>query len=140
VTVIWNGTVVTGPVLIYQDEIAVYPGVIPLLSSLDGPGSHTVFCRSATSTGVAWHLVDGTIVSPSQSTAFRQGSTNTGVIPSESALVRYMDGTVSSDKHNGLWTCQLNETSFPVGVYQRGGGKTVWHVLIYSFTAWQGIE
>jgi hypothetical protein len=62
VTVIWNGTVVTGPVLIYQDEITEYPGAIPSLSSLDDPGSHTLFCRSATSARVAWHLadVDGT--------------------------------------------------------------------------------
>jgi hypothetical protein len=140
VTVIWNGTVVTGPVLIYQDEIAVYPNdlSLPSLSSLDDPGSGTVFCRSATSTGVAWYLVDGTKVSPSVSTAFRHGSTSPGVIPSESVLVRYMDSTVSSDNHNGLWTCQLNEASFPVGVYQRGGGKSV--ACSNNFTAWQGIE
>jgi hypothetical protein len=127
VTVIWNGTVVTGPVLIYQDEITVYLNVIPSLSSLDGPGSHTLFCRSATSAQVGWHLVDGAIINAMSSTAFRQRRTSAGVIPSESALAHYGDRTVSSDSHNGLWTCQLNRTfsgSFPVGVYQRGGGET----------------
>jgi hypothetical protein len=128
VTVIWNGTVVTGPVLIYQDELVVYDGAIPPPSSLDGPGSHTLFCRSTTSAGVAWHLANGTIINPTSSTAFHQRTTGPGVIPSESALVHYVNITVSSDSHNGLWTCQLNGTftgSFPVGVYQRGNGETV---------------
>jgi hypothetical protein len=93
VTVIWNGIVVTGPVLIYQDEIAAYPGAIPSPSSLDGPGSHTLFCRSTTSAGVSWHLADGTIINPTVSTAFHQRTTGSGVIPSESALVRYGDRT-----------------------------------------------
>jgi hypothetical protein len=140
VTVIWNGTVVTGPVLIYQDEIAVYLNVIPPLSSLDGPGSHTLFCRSATSAQVGWHLVGGAIISIVGSPTFHQRRTDPGVIPSESVLVRYASRSESSASHNGLWTCQLNRNfsgSFPVGVYQRGGGKTVRHALIVSLHGWE---
>jgi hypothetical protein len=88
---------------------------------VDDPGSHTLFCRSATSARVAWHLadIDGTIINQDNSNAFHQRRTGSGVIPSESVLVRYRHRTVSSTSHNGLWTCQLNETfsgSFPVEV------------------------
>jgi hypothetical protein len=125
--VIWNGVSVTGPVLVFQDEIAVY-STVPEFSSLDDPGSGALLCRSETRATAGWHLTDGSFINMHSSPAFHQRTTVAGAIPSEAALVRYTDRTVSTDNHNGLWTCRLNdasETPASVGVYQRGGEHIV---------------
>ena len=44
VSVTWNGTTVTGPVLIYHDEILVDPGPSYSIGDTDRPG--TLVCRS----------------------------------------------------------------------------------------------
>ena len=50
-TVTWNGTTITGPVLILQDELIRDNRTNPLATAMDG----TVICRSENQTQVGWH-------------------------------------------------------------------------------------
>ena len=111
----WRGVPVTGPALIFHDELA----------SL---GSDVLNCSHPTLSRVTWHSVDGIPVTDSMANntgAFQQVRTPAGIFPSEAQLVS--NGESSNDSSlNGLWTCQSNNTSagaFSVGLYNRRGGK-----------------
>ena len=110
----WRGVPVTGPALIFHDELA----------SL---GSDVLNCSHPTQSRVTWYSVDGIPVTDSAANntgVFQQVRTPAGIVPSEAQL---SDGESSNDSSlNGLWTCQLNNTSagaFSVGLYNRRGGK-----------------
>ena len=122
----WNGTTITSPVLIYQDEILVDPtGVISTISSLP-----VLVCTSQDQTGVNWHLPGGDLVniglpfSFSLSGDFNQFRSTAGTV---SGLSRNRTDVVCTDAAtNGLWTCRLNgeaSGAVSVGIYARGGGK-----------------
>ena len=51
VTVTWNGTAITGPVLIFQDELVRDDRTNVLATPVDG----TVICRSENQVQVGWH-------------------------------------------------------------------------------------
>ena len=101
-SVTWNNSTITGPVLIYHDEIGF------------------LFCQSSVNVGVAWHLPNRTIVGNlTQFGVFHQ------VISLErmTSLLRPTRPKAGNVEHNGLWSCQLNDdagSAFPVGLYQRG--------------------
>ena len=119
--VLWDGTPVTGPILIYHDEVAVSP-TAPPLSTLDDPGSRALFCRTQ-SGRASWFNANGVFVFTGILEVFYQTRTNPGVAPSEAGIVRSADSQVSAADHNGLWTCRLNgsaEGAIPVGLYHRG--------------------
>ena len=106
VSVRWNGTTITGPVLIYHDEIPLAVGT-----------SNSLICRSSANTGVAWHLMDGTTVRAVG--VFNQAISSSGMT---SQLQHSRDNDESTAGHNGLWSCRLNgnaESAIPVGLYQR---------------------
>ena len=121
VSVTWNGTAVSGPVLIYHDEVAIVPAqnFLPLF---DHPGGGILACRgNATSQGVAWHYAHGDMVTTSPLLVpFYQSIAEAGSV---SRLAR---GHNIASPFSGLWTCRQNgnaDTAIPVGLYQRGGGK-----------------
>lgn len=108
--VTWNGTRVTGPVLIYHDEIA---------SSLSRTSQGSLHCRDNTAARVSWYLVDFGPISD-HAGRFKQYRTGIGVIPSESILLQNLEGTIGGDESlNGLWSCRLSQVVF-VGIYSRG--------------------
>ena len=98
-SVTWNNSAITGPVLIYHDE------------------NTSLICQSSADTEVAWHLPNGTTVGNlTQLGAFLQFRIHPGT-----TFLLQRDSNVSTA--NGLWSCRLNGdagSAFPVGLYQRG--------------------
>ena len=124
VTVTWNGTTITGPVLIFQDELVRDDCTNVLATPLDG----TVICRSENQAQVGWHSAIGVFESPTSTTNhFRQRRTSSSATPSVSRLTTNTPIEANtSAAANGLWTCRLNggiSTAVPVGIYARGGGE-----------------
>ena len=126
-TVTWNGTAITGPVLIYQDELVVDNRADPEASPVrDG----TLICRSEDQVQVGWHLPGGRGVFQF-SGDFRQTKTDSTATPSVSRLsVSSEDVSRDDYQTNGLWTCRLNghattPTPVAVGIYGRGKELTV---------------
>ena len=122
-TVTWNGTTISGPVLIYQDEL-----VVDTRTTVTGtPINGTLECRSNQAT-VGWHLANGQEVSFSMSSDIRQIRTSIGVTPSASRLTANKEDLRRADSLvNGLWTCRMNgnyNTPIPiaVGIYGREEG------------------
>ena len=118
VTLTWNGNAITGPELIYQNELG------------------SVVCRSDNSSQVGWHFANGALVPPTGLTDphFQQIRTSSSATPSVSSLINNRPDQASiSAAANGLWTCRLNggfSTAVPVGIYARGrGGKYFCMVL-----------
>ena len=126
VTVTWNGTTITGPVLIFQDELVRDDRTNVLAVPRDG----TVICRSENQAHVGWHFASGTLASISSTTNhFRQRRTSSSATPSVSRLTTNRPDEAHTDAAaNGLWSCRLNggfSTSVPVGIYARGGGEKI---------------
>ena len=128
VTVTWNGTAITGPVLIFQDELVRDDRTNVLATPVDG----TVICRSENQAQVGWHLANGSIVqagTTGNQLRQRRTSSSTTSTPSVSRLsTNRSDGALTSTAANGLWTCRLNggfTGAVPVGIYARGGGEIV---------------
>ena len=123
-TVTWNGTTITGPVLIFQDELVRDDRTNILATPVDG----TVICRSENQARVGWHFANGYLLSTGSTTNhFRQRRTGSSATPSVSRLTTNRpDEALTSATANGLWTCRLNGgigTAVPVGIYARGGGE-----------------
>ena len=114
-SVTWNGTTLSGPVLIYQDELVVDTNG-PLI---DG----TLECRSDDQIeGVTWlHPTGG--ISHSDQNFIQQGA---GSAVSRLSVKRQDINTTSK---NGLFTCRLSALSHTslifvaVGIYARMEGK-----------------
>ena len=124
VTVTWNGTNITGPVLIFQDELVRDDRTDVLATPRDG----TVICRSENQVQVGWHLADGNLTSTVSTTNhFRQRRTSSSATPSVSRLTTNRpDEALTSAVANGLWTCRLSGSlkgAIPVGIYARKGGE-----------------
>ena len=123
VAVTWNGTTITGPVLIFQDELVRGDRTDVLATPRDG----TMICRSENQAQVGWHYANGVGVQASTTHHFRHRRTSSSATPSVSRLTTNRpDEANTSAAANGLWTCRLNGgigTAVPVGIYARGGGK-----------------
>ena len=136
VTVTWNGTTITGPVLLFQDELVRDDRNNVLATPRDG----TVICRSENQALVGWHFAlhsntgSGALVSPTSTTDhFRQRRTSSSATPSVSRLTANRpDEALTSAAANGLWSCRLSSsisTAVPVGIYARGEGSL--HNYVY---------
>ena len=78
VTVRWNGTTITGPVLIFQDELVRDDRANVGATPVDG----TLICRSENQATVGWHFATGVYVSQTSTTNhFRQRRTYTSATP-----------------------------------------------------------
>ena len=123
VIVTWNGTTITWPVLIFQDELLRDDRNNVLATPRDG----TVICRSESQAQVVWQLANGIFVQASTTNHFRQRRTSSSATPSVSRLsTNRPNEALTSAAANGLWTCRLNGvfgTAVPVGIYARGGGE-----------------
>ncbi len=126
VSVTWNGTTITGPVLIYRDELPIDPNA----NTIGDPnGAGVLICRSEDSASISWHFIDGFIVRGPQFTDTFQAITTQGT-PSLSQLLLNGAGTneLGSANLNGLWHCRLNarervDEEVNVGIFSRGAGK-----------------
>ena len=127
VTVTWNDTTITGPVLILQDELVRDDRTNVLATPMDG----TLICRSENQVQVGWHFANNALLSASSTTNhFRQRRTSSSATPSVSRLTTNRpDEALTSAAANGLWACGLNgagSTAVPVGIYARGGGDNAY--------------
>ena len=122
----WNGTNITGPVLIYQDELVVDDRASPTATPTR---NGTLMCTSQDQHRVGWHDPKGSSIFENSTSDFRQIRTDSGVTPSVSILsANTEDVSINITATNGLWICRLNESSsvptpIPVGIYGRGGSE-----------------
>ena len=134
----WNGTTITGPVLIYLDEILVNHYTTAEIGDVSRRGA--LVCRSEGRGRVSWHFTDSIIVSDaprSDSRAFLQSRTREGVTPSVSRLSLSRRVMSNRTQVNGVWHCRLNATApgmptyyytryaeeINVAIFSRGEGK-----------------
>ena len=121
VSVIWNGTVIDGPILIYHDEITMDNDAIPTAENSRESGE--LVCRSENHEQAHWYH------SNEETGDYQQVQSLAGSLPSWSQL--YIDNLTLNV--NGLWVCALNNTvlieqylidSFIyVGIYRRNRGE-----------------
>ncbi len=124
----WNGTIITGPVLIYRDELLINPNATTIG---DPNGAGVLICKSEDSASISWHYIDGFRVRGPQFIDTFQVITTQGT-PSLSQLLLNNAGTneLDSANLNGLWHCRLNageqnefDEEVNVGIFSRGAGK-----------------
>ena len=131
-SVTWNGTVVTGPVFLYQDEILVDPLSFPGFDIGDPNRKGALVCSSDDQARVGWYTPIGESspdVAPgaASTTNFKQIRGEQTDVPSLSRLSANASGIAHGDGiSNGLWSCRLNgntTTAIAVGIYGRGTGR-----------------
>ena len=130
-SVTWNGTVITAPILIYHDEILEDNDTVPTVENSNGPGD--LVCRSENHEEARWHRPSG-VVAPTNGD-YRRVQSPAGSLPSLSQLSTIEDLTSTDPQYNGLWVCVLVNTdgglsdqdlidSFVyVGIYSRNSGE-----------------
>ena len=134
VSVTWNGAILTGPTLIYHDEL-ILDGTNPTpfdIGNVDRPGA--LVCRSETRVRAAWRATNGSFFSDttSHSGTIRQIRTDIATVPSLSRLSRGTTDVETDPDFNGLFTCRVNVDGdladvlanfVHVGIYARGEGE-----------------
>ena len=132
VSLIFNGTTITGPILIYHDEI-VSDTAIPTDENSDGPGD--LVCRTASIGRIFWRLPTGSNVpATGDFYNFRTPNVDPQIYPYLARLstIDYLDST--DPTINGLWFCPLGFTGgiedqdiidsfIYVGIYSRNSGE-----------------
>ena len=129
VNVTWNGTKITGPVLIYHDEIIVDPGPTYSIGDIAAPGA--LVCTSETTARASWRRADHAFISDVDrgaisTTVLNQIRTAADATPNRGRLSRDNENVNPSDaSQNGLWCCRvsINSTFVFAGVYRRGMGE-----------------
>ena len=128
VTVTWNGTRITGPVLIYHDEITVDPGPTYSFGDTAAPGA--LVCTSETAARASWRRADhrffGDVNIAISTTVLNQIRTPASATPNRGRLSQPSENVNPSDANqNGLWCCRVSGDSAFVfaGVYRRGMGE-----------------
>ena len=134
-SLIFNGTTITDPILIYHDEIGSTYTTIPTDENSDGPGD--LVCRSASIGRTFWRDPTGANVPTNTSADFYNVRTPTSDPQAHPFLARlytidYLNSTNSTI--NGLWICPLGFTGnisvqdiidnfIYVGIYSRNSGE-----------------
>ena len=133
-SVIFNGTAINGPILIYHDEISS-DTAIPTNGNSDDPGD--LVCRTASIGRTFWRYPTGNSVSSTTSEGFSNVRTPLSDPQAYPFLARlstidYLNSTDSTI--NGLWICILGSTDniaeqdvidsfIYVGIYSRNSGE-----------------
>lgn len=116
----WNGTTITGPVLIFHDEILIRTD--GLVDDVNEPGS--LICRSENESDISWTFTFRSFRTLIQATVLGGGPDS---IPRILQLRRNReDLELTNPDFNGLWKCRRRGEdvgAIPVGVYQRGDGE-----------------
>ena len=111
VTVTWEGNLVTGPILIYHDEVRLDGNDNPMLGDLDGPGG--LVCRSQTRPLTGWRNAVGGVVQDTGDN-INQIRTDAQAVPSFSRLSR---GTTNTPNNfDGLVICRVDTRNDPLDV------------------------
>ena len=109
-TLTWEGNLVTGPILIYHDELRFDGNVNPMLGDLDGPGA--LVCRSQTRTGAFWRNTAGNTIPATDEPGGRNDINVIRNGPNDvPSITRLSRGTTTSPTGNlfdGLLLCRVN--------------------------------
>ena len=139
-SVIWNGTTITGPILIYHDEITDDELPVPTVENSNDPGD--LVCRSENHEEARWRRSNGSTARTNGE--YRRVQSPAGSLPSLSRLSTIEDLTSIDPQYNGLWVCVLRNTdgglsdqdlidSFVyVGIYSRNSGELYLVLLTIS--------
>ena len=134
VSLIFNGTTITGPILIYHDEIGSDMTAIPTDENSDDPGD--LVCRSASIGRTFWRYPIGPSVSAGGAdfNNVRTPSSHPQTYPFLAQLytIDFLDSNDSAI--NGLWICSLSyyfniteqdviNSFIYVGIYSRNSGE-----------------
>ena len=124
----WNGTRITGPVLIYHDEITIDTGPTYSIGNIAAPGA--LVCTSETTLRASWrranHDFFHDVSREISATNLNQIRTGADATPNRGRLSRDNENVNPSDAdQNGLWCCRVNTNSAFVfaGIYRRGMGE-----------------
>ncbi len=123
VSVSWNGTTITGPVLIYTEELPADDTA----TTIADPGPGILICRSENSARVGWYYVEGgSVRGPERNDLFQAIRTGEGVTPSRAQLLLNRQNNEPNNANlNGLWHCRLNadtEAQIDVAIFSTGQG------------------
>ena len=122
----FNGTAITGPILIYHDEIDSDNTAVPTDENSNGPGD--LVCRSASIGRTFWRRPVGGSATLDTTANFYQVRSRTDP-DSRPFLARLstIDALDSTDPEiNGLWFCTFGgsiESFIYVGIYSRNSGE-----------------
>ena len=111
-TVTWKGALVTGPILIYHDEVRLDGNDNPMLGDLDGPGA--LVCRSQTRPRVNWRDARGQLFGDTDSGHLEDiNQIRNGVedVPSFSRLSRGITTSPTTDNFDGILICRVDSRS-----------------------------
>lgn len=110
VYVTWNGTKITEPLMIFEDEIVLINNTeIPDISNFTRPGA--LICISQSASAVAWYFANGTQIPDAPATTIFQQTREIANI-SRSLLSRGAGSVNFSDGFGGgLFICRLNITT-----------------------------
>lgn len=136
VSVTWNGTAITAPVLIYHEEVLADPEP-PYLLGDDLNRTGALVCRSESRTRAAWRYTDGEFfddvtIRMNPRGGYQQIRSDNVTVPSVSRLSRV--SPTAANEINGLWTCRVQvidedglqdvlDNFVFVGLYHRGEGE-----------------
>ena len=113
----WNGTVITGPVFLYQNEILVDTEEPFRIGDRNRNGS--LVC--SWSSNIHWRTPSGQILSEMIMKNREIKQISTGNV---SRLSADREGiALMNEIRNGLWTCHGFNPPIPVGIYGRNTGK-----------------
>ena len=108
-TLTWEGNLVTGPILIYHDELRFDGNDNPMLGDLDGPGALT--CRSQTRPRIFWRNTAGETIPDTDEpgglndiNVIRNGPTD---VPSITRLSRGTTTSPTGNLFDGLLLCRV---------------------------------
>ena len=134
VSATFNGTTITGPILIYHDEIG-FDTAVPTDANSNGPGD--LVCRSASAGRAFWRSPFGTPTGTDVNGDFYQVRTpivenmpDTFPFLSRLSTIDTLDST--DPEINGLWFCAFGgadtvqdaiDSYIYVGIYSRNSGE-----------------
>ena len=120
VSLTWNGSSVTRPVMIFQDEILILNDTLSeAINDLSGATAGVLLCSSQSPSGVSWYFANNDVVPDAPASVFQQirsvGNSSLAL------LSRGMDESDFSSRSSGLWICRLNGSTIekPVAIYRR---------------------
>ena len=131
----FNGTAITGPMLIYHDEIDSDNTAVPTDANSNGPGD--LICRTASIGRTFWRRPVGLSASSNTNTDFYQVRTPVTLTDPDTypflARLSTIDTLDSTDpEFNGLWFCAFGgagveqdaiDSFIYVGIYSRNSGE-----------------
>ena len=123
----WNGSTITGPVLIYHDEVLTDTGPQYTVGDPNRPGA--LVCRSAIIVAYpAWYWPhDNIVLFPGHDRRdFHQVRTQDNSISLLLRTAAYNATAATGTNRNGLWTCRVRDEWIPIGLFHRGEGVWGW--------------